>query len=191
MMHVISKSRNKGFTLIEVLIAIVIMAIGLLGMAALQTKAQQAELEASQRAQALLLLQEMTSRMNNNRVGIDCYRLTDASTGTPFVGYGSTTTAVSACGATATREMTDKDFSAWDSMLNGATETLGGNNIGAMIGARGCIMYDATNDIYTVAIAWQGTGITVAPTNNCAKDLYGDDKQRRVVTATLQIANLN
>ncbi len=63
-----------------------------------------------------------------------------------------------------------------------------------MVGARGCVTADdVANRIYTVSIAWQGLTTTKAPdsTLNCAKNLYGDEKLRRVVSIPLRIANLN
>ena len=46
----------EGSSLIEVLMAIIILTFGLLGLAALQGKANTAELEAYQRGQALIFL---------------------------------------------------------------------------------------------------------------------------------------
>ncbi len=49
----------RGTTMIEVLVTIVILAFGLLGLAGLEARLQQSELEAYQRAQALVLLNDM------------------------------------------------------------------------------------------------------------------------------------
>ncbi|TMH30961.1 MAG: type IV pilus modification protein PilV, partial [Betaproteobacteria bacterium] len=59
--------KSRGFTLIEVLISMLIMAIGLLGLAGMQAVAQRAEVESYQRAQALVLVQDMVDRVNANR----------------------------------------------------------------------------------------------------------------------------
>src|SRR4051812_34767512 len=66
----------KGFTMIEVLVSLFIVTLGLLGLAALQAKAQQAELESYQRAQALVLVQDMVDRINANRKTAGCYAFT-------------------------------------------------------------------------------------------------------------------
>jgi len=47
--------RHGGFTLIEILVTLFILAIGLLGLAGMQALAQKTELESYQRAQALIL----------------------------------------------------------------------------------------------------------------------------------------
>ncbi|MFJ1257020.1 hypothetical protein [Cupriavidus sp. CuC1] len=61
-----------------------------------------------------------------------------------------------------------------------------------MIGARGCVSFDAASGIYLVSVAWQGKGKTAAPTAGLGrgKGLNGDEALRRVVSTTLQIANL-
>jgi type IV pilus assembly protein PilV len=53
--------------MMEVLVSIVIVVIGLLGLAGLQSRASVSEMEAFQRAQALVLLQDMVDRINANR----------------------------------------------------------------------------------------------------------------------------
>ena len=62
----------------------------------------------------------------------------------------------------------------------------------AMIGARGCVAFDAATQTYSITVAWQGLSRTAAPDASvpCAQGLYGDDAQRRVVVLTMQIANI-
>lgn len=57
---------SKGFTLIEVLIAVVILAIGLLGMATLMMTSLQSSQSAYLRSQASLLAYDITERMRAN-----------------------------------------------------------------------------------------------------------------------------
>ncbi len=85
--------RQTGLTLVEVLVSVVILLVGLLGLAALMTNSQKAESESYQRAQALLLLQDMVGRINANRAVAACYAITDATAGTPFLGVGRTSAA--------------------------------------------------------------------------------------------------
>lgn len=58
---------NGGFSLIEVLIAVLILAIGLLGLAGLQTFSLQSNLNAYQRSQATALTYEIIDAMRANR----------------------------------------------------------------------------------------------------------------------------
>nr|WP_217631884.1 type IV pilus modification protein PilV [Thiohalomonas denitrificans] len=180
------RRRATGFSMIEVLVTVIIISVGLLGLAALQSKAQQAELESYQRTQALILLQDMVNRIHANGGTAGCYDITDAATGAPFVGTNGDTFICDSYGTSATRAVADGDLESWGSALKGMEGSTGGT----LIGARGCVSYDSTTDIYTVAVAWQGLSSTVAPSNTCGTGLYGDEEKRRVVTATLRIADL-
>ena len=51
----------------EVLVTLVVTAFGLLGLAGLQYRVQMSDVESYQRAQALVLLQDMSSRISTNR----------------------------------------------------------------------------------------------------------------------------
>jgi type IV pilus assembly protein PilV len=187
--------QNAGFGMIEVLVSLVIILIGLLGLAGLLTYGQQAEMESYQRSQALVLLQDMEWRLNANRKVASCYAITPVGDGTRYLGVAGISPAGCAAGTAQENATADADLTAWDNELKGAAEKLG-SNIGAMIGARGCIeQTDAANNIYLISVAWQGLNPSFAPTAGltCAKQttsLYGSDDQRRVVSTTVRIANL-
>jgi type IV pilus assembly protein PilV len=107
-----------------------------------------------------------------------------------------------------------KDKCEWGNLLKGAAEVATGGTcdassgatcVGAMLGARGCVTYDATTElpdssgtpipgtgIHTVTVAWQGDsrGATAQPLNLCGKNSYPSEDQRRIVTATLRIGAL-
>jgi type IV pilus assembly protein PilV len=186
---------QAGLTLIEVLVSVVILLVGLLGLAALMTSSQKAESESYQRAQALLLLRDMVERINANRGVVECYRFTtDANAGTPYLGVGADLTGLDCgVGSATARSRAVQDLTEWSGLLEGASETAGGN-VGAMVGARGCVTLDnASTRTYTVSVAWQGMTATKAPDAalNCGKDLYGDEKLRRVISVPLRLANLD
>ena len=198
--------RTAGFTLIEVLVALLVTVLGLLGLAGLQARIQQAELESYQRTQALVLLYDMVDRMNINRATVPCFVVTtDTAAGSPYLGVGAG--APPSCGfsTAGNNAMADASLTEWDGLLKGAAETKGGVSVGAMAGARGCASYDATTElinpatalplpgsgIYTVSVSWQGTSDTFAPTVNCANTLYGPETRRRTVSTTFRVATLN
>jgi type IV pilus assembly protein PilV len=200
--------RNRGFTLIEVLIALVIIVLGLLGLAGMQVRMQQAEFESYQRTQALVLLYDIVDRININRATAPCFAFTTAAGGTPYLGTGSGALAACAFSSAANNANADASLAAWNNLLLGAAETKGGNSVGAMVGARGCVNYDVASElldgtgtvmpgtgIYTAAGAWQGTNETAVPTVDCANGLYGPvasgDRMRRTVSTTFRIARLN
>lgn len=202
---------QRGFSLLEILVTMLILTIGLLGLAGLQVFAQRSGQEAYQRAQAMVILGDITDRMNTNRAAATCYAITTPSSGTPYLGTNAGgnhyNTGSYSCPALATNPnavaRAGQDLTAIDGTLLGAAETAGGATAGAMIGARACIGFDSATQTYTVAVAWQGMSSTFSPSSwsttttpatarNCAVGLYGtDDTLRRVVWGTLLVASLN
>ena len=189
--------------MIEVLVALLIIVLGLLGLAGLQVRMQQSEFESYQRAQALVLLQDMVDRIQLHRVTVSCFRFTDPTSGTPYLGANATSTPACAASTSFDNAEAVNALNEWNNLLAGAAETKGGASVGAMVGARGCVSYDAASElldatpapitgtgIYTVAVSWQGTFDTVTPTANCANGLYGTESRRRTVSTTLRLAYL-
>lgn len=191
--------RQQGLSLLEVLISLLILVFGLLGMVGLQARAQIGTFESYQRGQALILAQDMADRIMINRQAATCYAFTtDTASGTPYVGagYTGTPTCATTAGTAAMQTLAANDLSAWNNALKGASEVLGGAQVGGLLGARGCISFDAATSRYRISIAWQGMAPTVAPTAGdtaatCGKDLYGPETQRREVNVTLMIASLS
>ncbi|MBI4937845.1 MAG: type IV pilus modification protein PilV [Nitrosomonadales bacterium] len=171
--------KQSGMGMVEVLVTLVILLVGLLGLAGLMTQAQRSEMESYQRVQALVLLQDMVGRINVNRK-VTSYQAVTVGTGA----------AAPVCpGGT----IAQQDICQWHNAVLGTAEASGGNSVGAMIGARGCVSYDATSErinnsgqvvtttvngatvntaigavipnsgTYTVSVAWQGLGETAAP----------------------------
>ena len=203
-------SRMQGFNMLEVLVSLVVVMTGLLGLAGLQARAQQMELESYQRAQALVLLYDMVDRINNSRETASCFRwTTDTTNGTPFLGDptgGSHWTPVCSASNPQYNTLAVSSLTAWDNLLRGASESKAGVEVGAMIGARGCVSYNAATEFidastganisgtgeYTVAVSWQGMSDSFTPTVACAKGAtyYGSDSKRRTVWVTMRMATL-
>jgi type IV pilus assembly protein PilV len=137
---------QRGSTMIEVLVAIVVLTLGLLGLAGLQSRLQVSEMEAYQRSQALILVNDMASRLATNRAGAAAY-VAAAPAGSPL-GAGMT------C-PTATGTRAQLDINEWCNALQGAGETLGSSKVGTLVGGRGCIEAVGGGD-YKVTVAWQG-----------------------------------
>lgn len=187
-------NRQAGFSMIEVMVSLVILLLGLLGLVGLIVTSQRAETESYQRAQALLLLQDMAGRINANRRVASCYAISsDVTNITPYMGTGSTVVPSCGLGSVQAYTLANSDLTAWNNLLLGKAETVGGSNAGAMVGARGCVSVDAATGIYLVTVAWQGIAPTTAPVSGltCGKNLYGSEQLRRVVSMPVQIANLN
>jgi len=104
------KSRTRGFTLLEVLIALLIFSIGLLGMAGLLILSVKANHSAYLRTQATFLAQSMADRMRANmpRVWHDDYSTT----------YPASATDPCASGAACSRQdMATRDIALWSTQL--------------------------------------------------------------------------
>lgn len=171
--------------MIEVLVAMLIIAFGLLGMAGLQAQLQVSEVEAYQRSQALMLLNDMASRISTNRLSAASY-----ATGTT---YGSGMTCPTSTSSTAARDLKE-----WCEALQGAAEKTGTTQQGAMVGGRGCV--ESVAGDYMITVAWQGlTPISAPPTSvACGLNSYNggtgakcsNDLCRRVVTTVVRIGTL-
>jgi type IV pilus assembly protein PilV len=187
---------HRGFTLLEVLITLIILAIGMLGLANLQSKIHVTEMESYQRAQAVLLLQDMTDRINSNRGGAATY------VSATVLGTGNADDDCTALATNTAALRAARDRCEWDLALKGASEQRGGVNVGGMIGARGCVELVqpanpaagvCTPGIYRVTVAWQGLHKTSEPALTCGQNLYGDaadadkDKLRRVISTRITI----
>lgn len=188
-----SSRRQRGASLIEVLVTILILSIGLLGIAGLQSRLQMSEMEAYQRSQALILLGDMANRMAANRKQtVDGDYVTGTSNP---LGVGTCTT------STASRK--DIDFGEWCRALQGAAESItsGGTTtkVGAMVGARGCVE-SLSSGGYMITVAWQGMGPVSAPPTSvaCGAGQYNggtgsaclNDLCRRVVTTIVRVSDL-
>jgi len=185
---------QQGVSLIEVLIAMVILAIGLLGLVGLQGRLHVTQVESYQRAQALILLQDMSNRIALNRADAAAY-VTVEPLGTGMAPPGCPV-------ANATR--VERDVREWCEFLIGASETLGGAAVGAMVGGRGCVN-EIGADEYLITVAWQGMAPTATPPvpvdpdiEPCGAGEYDgpsgspcvDDLCRRIVTTIVRISDL-
>jgi type IV pilus assembly protein PilV len=65
--HRQSSRRARGFTLVEALVALLVLSIGLLGVAALQLSSLRANHSSSLRSQATLLAYDIVDRMRANQ----------------------------------------------------------------------------------------------------------------------------
>ncbi len=63
--------RVEGFTLLEVMIALFVLGIGLIGVAGLQSVSTSMSAQSAKRSQAVLLAQDMADRMRANNQGVD------------------------------------------------------------------------------------------------------------------------
>jgi type IV pilus assembly protein PilV len=174
------RTAQRGALMIEVLVALVLCAFSLLGFAALQTRATAVEFESLQRSQALVLVEDMASRLSANRGLADVY-----VTAGP-VGAGDLQDCSAATGA-------ELDLCEWANLIRGSVERRAGLAVGAMLAARGCITRAAgSSDRYVIAIAWHGHVPSAASASACGQGdaAFPDEALRRAVSSTVCIARL-
>ena len=201
---------NRGFTLIEVLVTLVILTFGLLGIAGLMAKGQRASFEAFQRQQAISIASDIAERIRANRKQTAAY-VAAAPLGTP-VGQGNQyngllDAAITDCGTytCTTAQLAAYDIALWDGLLLGYSEAqvAGGAKVGGIVNARGCVAQTADTSgtcppapspsvPYTltvrVSVAWEGNEDTLVPTSStCGQGVYSAETRRRVVVLDMMV----
>lgn len=143
-------SNQKGVGLIEILVALLILAVGILGFVALQYRALEATSEAINRVQAMNVARDLAERIRSNRDALTTYQnqIQTAANQTNF----ATNCITSVCNGT---DLADFDVSQVVNKASGLGMTMNmrtcsGNNDG-----RNCI-YVAWGD--TSATDGTGTG---------------------------------
>jgi type IV pilus assembly protein PilV len=134
---------NSGFTLVEVLVTLVILSVGLLGIAALHTASLRNNLDSALRSQASALAADVADRMRGNRnAALDGdynLALTDA---TPAL--------------TGTPSLAQRDLNAWRTLL-----------AQMLPNGTGAVALDPVTDVCLITVQWgerarQGEGTAVA-----------------------------
>lgn len=172
-----ARASQGGFALIELMASLLVAAFGVVALAGLQTRAAALELESNQRAQALVLLNDMAQRIAANRLQAAAYVGNDRGL----------SPATQACSTLPT--LAEQDVCDWSERLRGASITRGARNVGAMIGARGCIAA-ITGSQYVISVVWQAEMPSAAPAAACGRGAYGTDTLRRAVSTVIQMADL-
>lgn len=131
-------NKNAGFTLIEVLIAMVVLAVGLLGLAGLQATSLRNNQSAYNRSQATQLAYDLADRMRANVAGKATYTSILPGAATAKTNCLPTTMPVTGCSPA---EMAENDLFEW----NLAVTTTLPSGVGIIAVATG---------VYTITINW-------------------------------------
>ena len=178
-----NNKRQRGFTLLEVMIALLIFGVGLLTVAALQTVSKRANYEAVQRTTASFLALDMLERMRVNKGRLNRYTQGNMELGGGQRGVPGTlcTSLADACDGI---DIANADLYEWEQRLDGVAEDQGGNATGGLLSPTACLdgPGGGGTGVYTVAIAWRGvTELTDPTADDCGDDtgLYGADNEFR------------
>lgn len=148
-------SNQAGFTLVEVMIAMVVFAIGLLGLAGLQATSLMNEHASYTRSQAVLLAYEMADRMRANPDGGTAYETATTETEADITGYSSTLCTANPC---TPANMAIYDLGSWKAALPDL-----------LLSGQGQIVNTADTN-YTITVHWDedrtGATGTTCPVND-------------------------
>lgn len=176
-------TQNNGFTLIEVLIAFIILTVGLLGVVALQISAKQANYNADQRSAALALANDIVERIraNDTTEAVATYNTT-LSHNSPLTAHNCLNNTCSSM------NMAAYDLDQWRKALRMA------DNTGTLANGVVCISAEQSSDSkmielqvieLQVVVAWQGRQ-KIKPVTN--KDINcGSFSDRRAVVLNSHI----
>jgi type IV pilus assembly protein PilV len=150
--------RNAGFTLIEVLVSIVILSIGLLGIAKLMLVSSHANDSAYLRSQATALAYEILDNMRANRqeaINQPTYVTAALPVVTTATALGFSCYGAAQC---TTTQLGQFDIYQWKLRLNTASNP-GGTQIGALPNGEGSVAIVTVNGqtTATIQVFWDDT----------------------------------
>jgi type IV pilus assembly protein PilV len=123
---------DGGFSLIEVLVALVVLSVGLLGLAALQSTAVEFNHDAYLRSQATILAYDIADRMRTNRQAAVAGDYNSAFAGT-----------LPACNGAVAGTVVQQDLGAWRRAL-----------VCALPAGDGQVAWDNAAEVLTVTVRW-------------------------------------
>ena len=136
-------TRNRGFTLLEVLVALIVLSIGLLGLSGLQTTGLRGNHSALLRSEATMLANDILDRMRANRQ--------EALDGSYNITFGSSAASVACSANCLPAQVANADLFQWRSYVE------------RLPGGQGQV--DVTSGVATISIQWvdDRSGATSAP----------------------------
>jgi type IV pilus assembly protein PilV len=133
----------RGFTIVEALVALVVLAVGMLGIASLYVTTLRASGSATSRMHAINLASDLGDRIRANRTAEAAYAGAPAASGTTCIGNAVTCTAVA---------MAAHDLFVWQAAIQAALP-------GAPVGS--VTVNTATNPTtYEIRVSWVEAGET-------------------------------
>lgn len=171
--------RNSGGVgLIEVLIAALVLAVGVLGYVGLQINAKRLNFEATQRTTAVYLAQNLLERMRGNPNQLNAYVVTDLDPGALAEPTLNCTT--SPCTNT---QLAAFDLWEWDQLLDGAAVS------GGLVNPMACVVN--TGNYLSVTIVWEGkTKLDQTNAPSCGDSNFLDLDLRQWITLNTFVADV-
>lgn len=187
---------QRGFTLLEVMIGVLVVAVGLLMVAGLQIVSKRANYDGVQRNTAAILAHDLAARMRANRSGLNQYRTPGGQVlGGQNPAEPQNCTAANDC---TPNQLAARDIWEFETTLDGRqqqrTEGAVQLSVGGLTEPSACIIGPAGGGagLYTIAIAWRGTLATENPAIDSCGDATGrygaNNEFRRVLVLPVFIS---
>lgn len=157
--------KHRGFSLIEMLVALVVFSVGLLAIAGLQTMSKQANFESLQRTAASQIANGLLENMRVNGDAIGEYLAAgELGGGNRGAEPAPNCLGTAVCNAV---QKAAHDLWFWEQVLDGNLEMSGTTGAGGLVLPSLCVNGPAGGGagIYAVTVAWRGTA---SITNNTA-----------------------
>ena len=169
------RKRQRGFSLIEVLVSTVVFGIGVLGITSLNAVSKRSSYQSVQRSSAAQLSFALLEDMRSNAGALAVY-LAAGDLGRGSQGVEPTPLCDDPALPCTAAELATHNLWGWEQLLDGNLERSGGVGVGGLITPTGCIRGPAggVTGMYTVTVAWLGSVQIASPgPNNCGTGLYG------------------
>jgi len=142
--------KTQGFTLLEVMISIAILAIGMLGIAGLQMVSIEHNNAAYLRSQAITISQDIVERMRNNPDAVNANKFDSIDSDNISAISSACLTAAEGCTSDA---LADIDLYQWAQTI---TSINGDNTRQQLPNAQATVTVDGTNaNLFTINVTWQ------------------------------------
>jgi len=180
-----TRNTQRGFSLIELLIALIVFSVGLLAVAGLQTVSKQANFEALQRTSASQIAHGLLEDMRVNGDAINVYLAAgEMGGGSRGAEPAPNCSGTSICNPA---QKASLDLWFWEQMLDGNLEMSGNAGSGGLVMPTMCVDGPAGGGagIYAVTIAWRGSASlsngNVSACGTGGGDYGADNEFRRIM----------
>lgn len=149
--------RPRGFSIVEVLVALVVLSVGMLGIAALYVESLRAGRSAIYRTQAVNLASDLADRIRANRRAGNAYQLTAASS--PAEAQCAPTDTQNSASCTPA-QLAQDDLARWLEAISTQLPGVPGANPRIPNGTVNVVPGAAGTQQYTIAVSWSEPGET-------------------------------
>lgn len=189
MKKIINKN-SLGVGLVELLVTLLIVSVGFLSIAGLQTTAKKANFDALQRTTAVVLAKDIAERMRANPVELMRYLTPVGGVGGGSLAQpGQDCTSISPCNP---GQLAEYDLWLWEQTMDGVSENREINsvstNTGGLVSPAGCVIGPASGSagVYTITIVWRGLNeLTDLSADTCGTgtgDYGANEEFRRILS---------